>query len=105
MGLIGLNKAFRIKSGPNGVELIPIYNTDKVMLADLVGYESQKAQLWGNTEAFLAGRIAFPHIVDVVGETLAAIDATAEPRDIADVLEVEGRARALSTELADKLAR
>ena len=56
-------------------------------------------------EAFLAGRIAFPHIVDVVGETLAAIDATAEPRDIADVLEVEGRARALSTELADKLAR
>ena len=55
-------------------------------------------------EAFLARRIAFPHIVDVVGETLAAIDATAEPRDIADVLEVEGRARALSTELADKLA-
>ena len=40
-----------------------------------------------------------------MGETLAAIDATAEPRDIADVLEVEGRARALSTELADKLAR
>ena len=58
MGLIGLNKAFRIKSGPNGVELIPIYNTDKVMLADLVGYESQKAQLRGNTEAFLAGRSA-----------------------------------------------
>ncbi|MDY3992636.1 MAG: ATP-binding protein [Evtepia sp.] len=58
VGLIGLNKAFRIKSGPNGVELIPIYNTDKVMLADLVGYESQKAQLRGNTEAFLAGRSA-----------------------------------------------
>ena len=56
-------------------------------------------------EAFLEGRIAFPHIVDVVGETLAAIDATAHPRDIADVLEVEGRARALSTELAAKLAR
>ena len=58
VGLIGLNKAFRIKSGTNGVELIPIYNTDKVMLADLVGYESQKAQLRGNTEAFLAGRSA-----------------------------------------------
>lgn len=56
VGLIGLNKAFRIKSGPNGVELIPIYNTDKVMLSDLVGYDLQKEQLRGNTEAFLAGR-------------------------------------------------
>lgn len=56
VGLIGLNKAFRIKSGAKGVELIPIYNTDKVMLRDLVGYEDQKAQLRGNTEAFLAGR-------------------------------------------------
>ena len=56
VGLIGLNKAFRIKSGPEGVSLIPIYNTDKVMLRDLVGYESQKEQLRGNTEAFLAGR-------------------------------------------------
>lgn len=56
VGLIGLNKAFRIKSGPDGVSLIPIYNTDKVMLRDLVGYESQKEQLRGNTEAFLAGR-------------------------------------------------
>ncbi|WP_295624153.1 1-deoxy-D-xylulose-5-phosphate reductoisomerase [uncultured Corynebacterium sp.] len=55
--------------------------------------------------AFLAGRIAFPHIVDVVGETMAAVDATAEPRDIADVLEVEGRARSASNELADRLAR
>lgn len=56
VGCIGLNKAFRIKSGPNGVELIPIYNTDKVMLSDLIGYEEQKSQLRGNTEAFLAGR-------------------------------------------------
>lgn len=58
VGLIGLNKAFRIKSGPDGVSLIPIYNTDKVMLSDLIGYEDQKAQLRGNTEAFLAGRSA-----------------------------------------------
>lgn len=58
VGLIGLNKAFRIKSGPDGVSLIPIYNTDKVMLSDLIGYEAQKAQLRGNTEAFLAGRSA-----------------------------------------------
>lgn len=58
VGLIGLNKAFRIKSGPEGVGLLPIYNTDKVMLSDLIGYEDQKAQLRGNTEAFLAGRPA-----------------------------------------------
>ena len=58
VGLIGLNKAFRIQSGPHGVGLIPIYNTDKVMLKDLVGYESQKEQLRANTEAFLAGRSA-----------------------------------------------
>ena len=58
VGMIGLNKAFRVKSGPEGVSLLPIYNTDKVMLADLVGYESQKQQLRENTEAFLAGRTA-----------------------------------------------
>lgn len=58
VGLLGLNKAFRIRSGPQGVELVPIYNTDKVMLRDLVGYESQKRQLRENTEAFLAGRSA-----------------------------------------------
>ena len=28
------------------------------MLSDLIGYEAQKAQLRGNTEAFLAGRSA-----------------------------------------------
>lgn len=56
VGMIGLNRAFRIKSGPEGVSLIPIYNTDKGMLRDLVGYESQKEQLRRNTEAFLAGR-------------------------------------------------
>ncbi len=58
VGQIGLNKAFRIRSGAEGVSLLPIYNTDKVMLADLVGYEEQKRQLRANTEAFLAGRPA-----------------------------------------------
>ncbi len=58
VGLLGLNKAFRIRSSPRGVELLPIYNTDKVMLRDLVGYENQKQQLRANTEAFLAGRSA-----------------------------------------------
>ena len=56
--MLGLNKAFRIQPGPEGIGFIPIYNTDKVMLRDLVGYESQKAQLRHNTEAFLAGRSA-----------------------------------------------
>ena len=56
VGLIGMNKAFRIRSGAEGVELLPIYNTDKIMLSDLVGYEMQKAMLRENTEAFLAGR-------------------------------------------------
>lgn len=58
VGQVGLNKAFRIRSGPEGVTLLPIYNTDRVMLADLVGYEEQKRQLRANTEAFLAGRPA-----------------------------------------------
>lgn len=56
VGLIGLNKAFRIQSGPDGVRLVPIYNTDQRLLSDLIGYETQKAQLRENTEAFLAGR-------------------------------------------------
>lgn len=56
VGVLGLNKAFRIRTDADGVSLVPIYNTDKVMLDDLVGYESQKAQLRANTEAFLAGR-------------------------------------------------
>lgn len=56
VGLLGLNKAFRIQSGPDGVRLVPIYNTDKGLLSDLIGYEAQKAQLRENTEAFLAGR-------------------------------------------------
>lgn len=58
VGMIGLNKAFRIQSAGGKVGLLPIYNTDKVMLRDLVGYESQKEQLRQNTEAFLAGRSA-----------------------------------------------
>ena len=58
-------------------------------------------------DAFLQGRIAFPHIVDIVGETMAAIgaDAAAEPRDIADVLDIEGAARRHYTELAERMSR
>lgn len=55
VGMFGLNKAFRIKSLPDGVEFLPINNTDKVMLSDLVGYELQKKKLIDNTEAFVKG--------------------------------------------------
>ncbi len=58
VGMFGLNKAFRIKSLPNGVEFLPINNTEKVMLSDLVGYEIQKQKLIDNTEAFVEGRAA-----------------------------------------------
>ena len=55
VGMFGLNKAFRINSLPDGVEFLPINNTDKVMLSDLVGYELQKKKLIDNTEAFVKG--------------------------------------------------
>lgn len=58
VGMFGLNKAFRIKSSQNGVEFLPINNTEKVMLNDLVGYEIQKQKLIDNTEAFVEGRAA-----------------------------------------------
>lgn len=58
VGMFGLNKAFRIKSLPDGVEFLPINNTEKVMLSDLVGYEIQKQKLIDNTEAFVEGRAA-----------------------------------------------
>ena len=58
VGMFGLNKAFRIKSLPDGVEFLPINNTEKVMLSDLIGYEIQKQKLIDNTEAFVEGRAA-----------------------------------------------
>lgn len=58
VGMFGLNKAFRIKSLEEGVEFLPINNTEKVMLKDLIGYEIQKQKLIENTEAFVEGRAA-----------------------------------------------
>lgn len=60
VGMFGLNKAFRIipKADGNGVIFNPINNMDKVMLSDLVGYESQKQRLVENTKAFVEGRKA-----------------------------------------------
>ena len=55
VGMFGLNRAFRIRGTESGVEFLPINNTDKVMLKDLIGYELQKQQLVDNTEAFIKG--------------------------------------------------
>ena len=55
VGMFGLNKAFRIKKAANGVEFIPVNNTEQVLLKDLVGYEIQKKKLVDNTEAFVKG--------------------------------------------------
>lgn len=58
VGMFGLNKAFRVIGGDNGVTFTPINNMDKVMLDDLIGYEIQKKKLIENTEAFVQGRKA-----------------------------------------------
>lgn len=58
VGVLGLNKAFRVERLEREVELIPITNTEIVRFTDLVGYERQKEKLRVNTEAFLAGKKA-----------------------------------------------
>ena len=58
VGMFGLNKAFRVIGGDNGVTFTPINNMDKFMLDDLIGYEIQKKKLVENTEAFVQGRKA-----------------------------------------------
>lgn len=58
VGMFGLNKAFRVIGGDNGVTFTPINNMDKVMLDDLIGYEIQKKKLVENTKAFVQGRKA-----------------------------------------------
>ena len=58
VGMFGLNKAFRVIGGDNGVTFTPINNMDKVMLDDLIGYEIQKKKLVETTEAFVQGRKA-----------------------------------------------
>lgn len=58
VGMFGLNKAFRILSGKQDVEFLPINNMDRVMLDDLIGYEIQKKKLTDNTRAFVEGRKA-----------------------------------------------
>lgn len=58
VGKFGLHKAFRIVSGKEGAQIVPIRNIAHVKLADLVGYEIPKRKLTENTEAFVEGRKA-----------------------------------------------
>ncbi|MDY2628036.1 MAG: DUF815 domain-containing protein [Lachnospiraceae bacterium] len=58
VGMFGLNRAFRIRHLEDGVEFLPINNTDSVLLKDLIGYEIQKKKLVDNTQAFVDGRKA-----------------------------------------------
>ena len=55
VGMFGLNRAFRIRHLEDGVEFLPINNTERVVLNDLIGYEIQKKKLIDNTEAFIKG--------------------------------------------------
>lgn len=56
VGMFGLNKAFRLRKDGGALELVPITNTQEVLLSDLVGYELQKKKLVDNTLAFIEGR-------------------------------------------------
>ncbi len=59
VGMFGLNKAFRIIEKEDlTFDFLPINNTNKVVLDDLVGYDIQKKKLTDNTDAFVAGRPA-----------------------------------------------
>ncbi len=59
VGMFGLNKAFRIRNDVDGTpELVPINNLEAVNYDDLVGYETQKKQVYDNTLAFIEGRTA-----------------------------------------------
>lgn len=55
VGMLGLNRAFRVQKRQEEAELVPINNTEQVLLSDLVGYELQKKKLVDNTEAFVHG--------------------------------------------------
>ncbi len=57
-GVFAMNRAFRVRRAGEGVEFLPISNTDQVMLEDLLGCERQKRELRSNTEAFLSGKRA-----------------------------------------------
>ncbi|SHO44977.1 ATP-binding protein [Anaerocolumna xylanovorans] len=58
VGKFGLNKAFRLQEENGRIEIVPILNTEEILLSDLIGYELQKKKLIENTEAFVKGKKA-----------------------------------------------
>jgi 1-deoxy-D-xylulose-5-phosphate reductoisomerase len=54
-------------------------------------------------QAFLAGRIRFPEMVEVVNEAMARVGSS-EVRDVSDVLEVDAQARAAAAQAAERIA-
>ncbi|MBQ5390096.1 MAG: ATP-binding protein, partial [Clostridia bacterium] len=58
VGMLGMNRAFRIRGSGAELEFCPINNADSVRLSDLVGYEVQKKELADNTYAFVRGKKA-----------------------------------------------
>ena len=55
VGMLGMNRAFRIQGSGKDLEFCPINNASSVRLSDIVGYESQKKELADNTESFVKG--------------------------------------------------
>jgi predicted AAA+ superfamily ATPase len=58
VGMLGINRAFRVAEVNGNVEFVPVQNADRILLSDLVGYEHQKGQLKQNTKAFVEGKRA-----------------------------------------------
>lgn len=58
VGVLGLSKAFTVKEKAGNIEFVPVRQTEKVSLSDLIGYQVQKQKLVENTEAFLNKRPA-----------------------------------------------
>lgn len=54
-GIYGLYRAFRLEGEEGCMDILPIADSEDVVLSDLVGYEDQKEALVANTEAFLRG--------------------------------------------------
>ena len=55
VGMLGMNRAFRITGSGKALEFCPINNASSVRLSDIVGYESQKKELADNTGTFAKG--------------------------------------------------
>ena len=53
---------------------------------------------------FIAGRLPWIKIADVVGKTLEAVDAR-DPQTLDDILDDDGEARAKAAEIAEAVAR